>query len=541
MKNDAMKAALVEGTRPGLGSETADLLRSRLKIGAPLLCLTLTLFALHYLIFGLGIEPLRLQIGMVVIFAGLSVLLWSRTHLSLWQLRLVELVLFGLLALNFVATHYVEAVQWASQGDSAGSMQRITATRLSAFAIMAIYALFVPNTWRRALAVLTGMACLPMFIALAMRFLEPEAYESLRAGMGAAEWTYVAIWMVVGVAITTAGTHIIQVLRVEAYEARQLGQYQLTEKIGAGGMGEVWRAQHRLLARPAAVKLIKPEMIDARTSDAARTTLGRFEREAQATASLRSVHTIEVYDFGITDEGIFYYVMELLDGMDFENLVKKFGPVPPARTIYLLRQACQSLAEAHEHGLIHRDIKPANLFACRMGREYDFVKILDFGLVKSDPNLGLAGEGEALTVEGMTAGTPAFMSPEQVLSKPHLDDRSDIYSLGCVAFWLLTGHYLFEGDNPMEVAVHQVNTEPPAPSDRTEVPIPADLEKIVLACLCKDPNQRPVGAEALSDMLLECENASGWSEGDARSWWELHVPGQAAAPVSPSDQETQAS
>ncbi len=538
MAPEAKIAAMIEGTRPGMGSETAVLLRGRLKIGAPLLCLTVALITLHSAFFGHTEYPLWYGAIVAVVFAALSGLLWSRMPLTLGQLRLVELILFGLIALNYLAKQYVDALRWAGQGDTAETMARITSARQAAYAIMATYALFIPNTWRRALVVLTMMASLPALVPLVMRVHNPAAFAVMRAGMGVEAWTYVAIWMVLGVAITTAGTHIIQVMRVEAYEAKQLGQYRLTDKIGAGGMGEVWKAEHQLLARPAAIKLVKPEMLDAKTADEARTTLGRFEREAQATALLRSVHTIDIYDFGITDDGVFYYVMELLDGLDFENLVKQFGPLSAARTVYLLRQACDSLAEAHEHGLVHRDIKPANLFACRMGRAYDFVKILDFGLVKSDPQQGPAN-AESLTVEGMTAGTPAFMSPEQVLSKPYLDDRSDIYSLGCVAFWMLTGQYMFDGDNAMEVAVHQVNTEPPSPSERTEVPVPADLEEVLLACLRKDPNRRPASAAALAEMLAKCESASAWTEVDAQAWWEMHMPGATASP-SPSDQPTQA-
>ncbi len=538
MAPEAKIAAMIEGTRPGMGSETAVLLRGRLKIGAPLLCLTVALITLHSAFFGHTEYPLWYGAIVAVVFAALSGLLWSRMPLTLGQLRLVELILFGLIALNYLAKQYVDALRWAGQGDTAETMARITSARQAAYAIMATYALFIPNTWRRALVVLTMMASLPALVPLVMRVHNPAAFAVMRAGMGVEAWTYVAIWMVLGVAITTAGTHIIQVMRVEAYEAKQLGQYRLTDKIGAGGMGEVWKAEHQLLARPAAIKLVKPEMLDAKTADEARTTLGRFEREAQATALLRSVHTIDIYDFGITDDGVFYYVMELLDGLDFENLVKQFGPLSAARTVYLLRQACDSLAEAHEHGLVHRDIKPANLFACRMGRAYDFVKILDFGLVKSDPQQGPAN-AESLTVEGMTAGTPAFMSPEQVLSKPYLDDRSDIYSLGCVAFWMLTGQYMFDGDNAMEVAVHQVNTEPPSPSERTEVPVPADLEEVLLACLRKDPNRRPASAAALAEMLAKCESASAWTEVDAQAWWEMHMPGATASP-SPSDPPNQA-
>ncbi len=241
---------------------------------------------------------------------------------------------------------------------------------------------------------------------------------------------------------------------MEAIRARDLGSYRLVEPLGSGGMGEVWRAEHVMLARPAAIKLI-------RTSGSAapsREVQKRFEREARATARLSSPHTVQVFDYGTTDEGTFYYVMELLDGFDLDTLVKNFGPVPPERAIYLLRQACDSLAEAHARGLIHRDIKPANIYVCRYGIEVDFIKLLDFGLVKSAGAMD-AADG-TLTAVGTIAGTPGYMSPEMALGK-NVGPEADIYSLGCVGYWLLTGRPVFERDTPVELLIDHARTAPP--------------------------------------------------------------------------------
>lgn len=212
-----------------------------------------------------------------------------------------------------------------------------------------------------------------------------------------------AIYLILGATIAIDGTHIVNSLRRQAFESRQLGQYQLTERIGSGGMGEVWKASHRMLARPAAIKLIRPDMLGAQDTAEAQMILRRFEREAQATAALSSPHSIILYDFGLTDDGTFYSVMEFLEGLDLESLVRRFGPLTPARTVSMLNQTCQSLIDAHNNGLIHRDIKPANLFASRLGHVYDFVKVLDFGLVKSQAK---ADEAETRLTQGIT-GTPA--------------------------------------------------------------------------------------------------------------------------------------
>ncbi len=319
------------------------------------------------------------------------------------------------------------------------------------------------------------------------------------------------------------GARVVYRLGKAVSEAREMGSYRLVERLGRGGMGEVWRARHRMLARPAAIKLIRPEMLGARNSAARELLIRRFEREAQATALMRSVHTMELYDFGVAEDGTFYYVMELLDGFDLDELVQRFGPVPAERAIHLLRQTCASLAEAHEAGLIHRDVKPANLYTCRYGREVDFIKVLDFGLVKQ----GKApedGDDRLTAAEIGPGGTPAFMSPEQALGEGELDGRTDIYSLGCVAYWLLTGTLVFKGTTAMETVILHVNREPEPPSQRAPQPVPPELEALVLSCLAKDPAQRPQTADELMARLAAVPIAGEWSAARARAWWNENRP-----------------
>jgi eukaryotic-like serine/threonine-protein kinase len=302
--------------------------------------------------------------------------------------------------------------------------------------------------------------------------------------------------------------------------ARELGSYELVEQLGHGGMGEVWRAEHRLLARPAAIKLVRPEVLGAAGERDVGLWLRRFEREAQATAVLNSPHTIKLFDFGLSDEGAFYYVMELLIGRDLESLVRDFGALPADRATYLLRQVCHSLAEAHARGLVHRDIKPANVYACRMGLDYDFVKVLDFGLATFSTR---AGRRALVSTGHLTSGTPAYMAPEVILGEVEVDPRADVYSIGCLAYWLLTSQLVFEASSATKMLMDHVQTRPVPPSERTELPIPRELERIVLACLEKDPNRRPQNAGALWQMSLECKSET-WSREAARQWWEMHLP-----------------
>jgi serine/threonine protein kinase len=310
-------------------------------------------------------------------------------------------------------------------------------------------------------------------------------------------------------------------LRKDVRRARNFGSYQLVERLGQGGMGEVWRARHRLLARPAAIKVIRPSLIEKQ--DDPTSVIRRFEREAQVTAQLQSPHTVELWDYGKGDDGGFYYVMELLDGLDLEALVKRFGPLPADRAIHMLRQVCHSLAEAESKGLVHRDIKPSNIFACRYGGDHDFIKVLDFGIVKATNTSELetgVGDSSALLVHG----TPAFIAPEQALGSATVDGRADIYATGCVAYWLLTGHLVFTAETPMGILMHHAHSDPVAPSRRTELAIPAALDDVVMACLAKDPAHRPQTAAELSRRLGSIAAGPGWSEERAREWWTTHRP-----------------
>jgi eukaryotic-like serine/threonine-protein kinase len=301
----------------------------------------------------------------------------------------------------------------------------------------------------------------------------------------------------------------------------ELGSYVLVEKLGSGGMGEVWRAKHRSLVRPAAIKLLKQDLSQGGLAESKPTMRRRFEAEVQATTLLTSPHTIAVYDYGTSDDGTLYYVMELLAGLDMETLIKKFGPQPAERVIYFLRQACESLAEAHHRGLIHRDIKPANLYVCSIGMQLDFVKLLDFGLVQN------LTRDIHLTAEQTVSGTPAYMAPESA-SHHRFDARSDLYSLGCVAYWLLTGRAVFEGETSAAIIAAQIYDTPVLPSHVSELTIPKPLEAAVMMCLEKDPIDRPQSAEALSELLAHVA-VPEWTQRRAEAWWSANMPDVLAA------------
>jgi len=301
-----------------------------------------------------------------------------------------------------------------------------------------------------------------------------------------------------------------------------LGSYKLVELLGRGGMGEVWRGEHKLLARPAAIKLVHPDAVRARHRGSL--IAERLRREAKATSELRSPHTVELYDFGVTDDGRYYFVMELLDGMDMDSLVERFGPVEPVRACHFLRQACLSLAEAHEVGLTHRDIKPANLFVCRVGLEVDFVKVLDFGLVKREGGFAeLEGGSVRLTMDGFSGGTPAFMAPEMILAEK-VDHRADIYCLGCVGYWLLTGRLVFPRRSVPQMIMDHVNTPPAPPSRLSEYSVPAALDSLLLSCLEKRPEDRPQSALEVMRRLNACQFDQPWDTLRASVWWRAHLP-----------------
>jgi serine/threonine-protein kinase len=276
-----------------------------------------------------------------------------------------------------------------------------------------------------------------------------------------------------------------------------------------------------MLARPAAIKLIRPEMLGGNDPAVAARAVERFRREAEAAANLRSPHTVDLYDFGVTDDQTLYLVMELLDGMDLESLVRQHGPLPAERVIHILRHVCDSLEEAHARGLVHRDIKPANIHLGRVGCRQDFVKVLDFGLVKTaigaDPDATLESPA---TIEGIIMGTPAYMAPEMALGQP-IDGRADLYALGCVAYYLLTAQQVFTGDSLLTVITQHLHAAPVPPSERAELPVPPALERLVLACLAKKPEDRPQTARDVAQSLDAIQGMT-WGEEEARRWWSEH-------------------
>ncbi|HET9314217.1 MAG TPA: serine/threonine-protein kinase, partial [Vicinamibacteria bacterium] len=334
------------------------------------------------------------------------------------------------------------------------------------------------------------------------------------------------MWCTLAVAISAVVSHIIYGLRQEVREARQLGQYTLEEKLGEGGMGQVFRARHAMLRRPTAVKLLPP-------GRAGESALKRFEREVQLTAILTHPNTVQVFDYGRTADGIFYYAMEYMDGLNLDQLVSVHGAQPAGRVVHVLRQVAGALAEAHGIGLIHRDVKPANIILCERGGVPDVAKIFDFGLVREAGN---GPQQQSLTGTNVITGTPLFLSPEAIRSPESVDARSDVYAMGGVAYFLLAGRHVFEGQSVVEICGHHLHTAPTPPSQKLGAPLPAELEALVLSCLEKDASRRPQTARELKDRLDALAPALLWTEEQAREWWASHDPGKdapgSAAPQS---------
>ena len=295
--------------------------------------------------------------------------------------------------------------------------------------------------------------------------------------------------------------------------------YELYERMATGTMGEVWRARHKRLGREVALKRIKPGSIEEED-------LRRFEREARVLSNLRSPHTVEVFDFGVTPSGGLFYAMELLDGIDLQTAVRTYGPFPPERVVHLLLQACASLAEAHGQGLVHRDIKPANLMICRYGGEFDFLKVLDFGLVKKPAGK----ESQAFVTSPATVlGTPAYLAPESMSGSKFVDGRADLYALAAVAFWLLTGRLLFETDRPMEMVKLHLTAPPPRASAHSRFTIPGALDSLLLDCLQKKPEERPSSADVVRRRLEDIPLTARWNRESAQAWWKERPSPRASA------------
>lgn len=499
------KVGFVEGTRPHFSDETATLLRSRLQAATFVLSVILALTFVRSLFFP-HIPLVGLRAAILAGFVASFFALRSRRELSLLGLQCFEAGLFGALAVQLLLMMHSELLSFAAAGQSASAVA-IEWIFLAVWSVLILtYAIFIPNTWKRATAVLIPAAALPYLLLFWMRWQSPEVAQALDAenlGMRI-PMTFAAAF------IAVCGTYTTNAIRREAFKARQLGQYLLKKKLGAGGMGEVYQAEHALLKRPCAVKLIRP----GKAGDA--TVLARFEREVQATAKLTHWNTIEIFDFGHAGDGTFYYVMELLPGLSLEDLVKTHGPLPAERAVHFLRQVCGALGEAHAKGLIHRDIKPANIFAAERGGVYDVAKLLDFGLVREQA----PDESDAnLTRPGTFSGSPLYMCPEQVKSYHHLDARSDIYSLGAVAYFLLTGRAPFERSDTFEILMAHAR-DPVEPPAKINPQVPADLELVVIRCLAKLPANRFQDVQSLDAALANCACAGQWTTHRAADWWQ---------------------
>ena len=514
MSTPACKVELVEGSGSGLTNQTQCLLRTRLRAASLVLFLGSGAFLVKNLITGglpdlrdpVLIEGERLLFGFHVFHVTMlglaSVVLLRRSHqLSLRQLRLAELAIFAWTGLFFLRVQHFNSLYCATQHGFIPNPAGMW------FTLIFTYAIFIPNTWRRAAAVIGVMAAAPVVWSI----FDMTWFDAIaRCRHNYDEFPTLVLMMGTGFGASVLGTHMIGTLRREAYEAKQLGQYRLKHLIGSGGMGEVYLAEHQLLKRPCALKVIRPGKADDPK------VLARFEREVRATAALSHWNTVEIFDYGRTEDGTFYYVMEYLPGLSLSELVERYGPLPAARVIYLLRQTCDALHEAHSAGLIHRDIKPGNIFAAQRGGIYDVAKLLDFGLAK--PLTNSDSDSLQLTQDGAITGSPLYMSPEQSLGENEPDARGDIYSLGAVAYYLLTGHAPFEGDTAMKVIVAHAREEP-APPSRWCSDIPSDLEQVVLRCLAKRPEDRFQDVLSLGRALADCEAAGDWSPQRAEQWW----------------------
>jgi serine/threonine-protein kinase len=423
------------------------------------------------------------------------------------RLRALEFAVFGLMAGTIAVMQYQQMLAAADRGDAVALMAEVKNALIGSLILMFAYTMLIPNPRRTAAAAVLAIAAAPVVVDGLLFLRHPEALQfarETRVLMLSGVNTFLAS---IAASLAIFGTHVLNSLRREVFEARRLNQYQLGELLGAGGMGEVHRAQHRLLKRACAIKLIHP------WSERDPVALERFEREVRATAQLSHPNVVEIYDYGYTDEGTFYYVMEYLDGLNLGDLVEHHGPLPPGRAIYLLTQVCEGLAEAHAAGLIHRDIKPTNLFAARVGRRCDVAKVLDFGLVK-DTTPGSAGPVREYGV----VGTLAFMAPEQRSDAARIDRRADLFGMGAVAYFLLTARLPFAGADGFRLMMTPTSGPLIPPSTRRPG-VPADLERVVLRCLAKDPEDRYADAECVRDALAACASAGAWDARRAADWW----------------------
>ncbi len=495
----------VVGSRPKFADETAELLRKRLTAVTLALVVIFAGALVGTLIQG-TYAALWFRIAILVMLCACLTGLRGGRDFSLFHLRLIELVVFGSVFVQVSLMFVSRIAEFASQNDAASLAAFKSLVWGGWCLLILIYGIFMPNTWKRGAAVMIPLALLPYALLAVQCWWFPEVARLLASVKATAPIPIPLVAALVG----TYGTHIINTARREAFKTRQFGQYRLLEKLGSGGMGDVHKAEHVLLKRPCAMKLIKAE------SEADAAALARFEKEVKTTSKLTHWNTIEIYDYGHTEDGTFYYVMELLPGRSLEELVEQHGPLPAGRVVHLLRQVCGALQEAHDVGLIHRDIKPANIFAAQRGGIFDVAKLLDFGLVKERSSR--PGDGTESSY-GSFSGTPLYMAPEQASAYDEVDGRADIYALGAVAFYLLTGKPPFSGMNVIDLlrahAVGQV-----VPPSTVNAKVPGDLESVVLRCLEKKPSDRFPDAASLGQAFSSCACSADWTDEAAAAWWD---------------------
>jgi serine/threonine-protein kinase len=497
--------SLVEGSGPGMSGETQELLRCRLRMAALILFSGFAAFLVRNLVWlDLSQPPISLilwpHVVVTAVLGLFSGALCRGCDIKTGSLRVHELFVFGSPAAFLLLLQYVDMTSCAQKG----FLPNPTSSWLL---LIFTYALFIPNRWPRAAAVIGAMAVAPIVMTAGLVSLNRVCQEANVGGL--VFISHIALTMSFAAVGAVAGVHTIGGLRRQAFQGKQLGQYRLRERIGAGGMGEVYLAEHQLMKRPCAIKLIRPE----KAGDPQ--ILARFEREVRASARLSHWNSIDIYDFGRTSDGTFYYVMEYLPGMNLGEMVNRYGPLPADRAIHFLAQTCDALAEAHQLGLIHRDLKPANIFAARRGGHHDVTKLLDFGLAKPLSD----AESAELTQDGTITGSPLFMAPEQAIGEKDPDARSDIYSLGAVAYFLLSGRPPFDDEKPIKVLIAHAHD---SPLDLTSIDpeVPRDLWKVVSRCLEKDPDRRYQNAAELAAALRQCEAAGHWDLAAATRWWE---------------------
>jgi serine/threonine-protein kinase len=492
-----------------IAGEIGPLLRSRLAAASLLLAVAAAVLLIAHILrrtdhLAFSWFLLSARFVLPAVIAGL---LLSPLSLSIRWLRCLEYALFGGLTLIVIVAEYTINLWLMQRQDYPAMVAFVKNGVINMVILMFLYGTFIPNKPKTVAWVVLSMALLPMF-SLAFLTEHPDASDAISHFQTAEQSGSNALFLLIAAGMSIFGSIVLNGLRTELHVARKFGQYQLVRKLGEGGMGEVYLAEHSLLKRPCALKLIKPE---AGTDPIA---MARFEREVQSAARLAHPNTIEIFDYGLTGDGTFYYVMEYLKGRSLSDLVRSHGPLPPGRVIYLMRQVCAGLAEAHGLGLVHRDLKPANVFVAVRGGESDVSKVLDFGLVKltRDP------QAANLTSDMTISGTPLFMAPEQTVGDRSLDARADIYALGAVMYHALTGQPPFVGENAFEIMMAH-SRDPVVPPSQTNPEVPADLEQVVLRCLAKKPEDRYPSARALGQALAGCAAANEWGANRAEAWW----------------------